>query len=444
LLVAVATVAQSAVMPSRGLAAAPSLPTFAAIPTTPDSVPYGSNDPGVSEFAARGYVQEEFFISGTIAGMPYTTRLLVRRPADPRRFSGIIVAESIRSTASRSMWGVRAYLMRRGHAYVEIGSNRLAILKLVKPSNPTRYAALVVPDPHPGHLLFGHVHEIVAQAGLLLKTNPPGGPFAGFQVTRVVLAGCSEQGLFVKMYMRDSHTLYRTAEGRSIYDGYFPACVADWPDAVRLDNGTIVKNFASPPVDVPVINFTTQGEPEGWAQNGRLYRRPDSDAPGDRFRLYEVAGMPHGVDTRRTSGTVTCNGPQQASRFPGAHLVNSALDKLIRWVDEGVVPPRAERLATGAPAGPILKDTYGNALGGIRSTYVDVPIATYETCSANPLAGFQVPFSAQRLAELYSSGDAYVRAVNRRVDELVREGWYLEEDADDIRADAVEIAKGMK
>ena len=399
--------------------------------TTGDSVPYGSADADVAKLAVFGYVQQEFFISGTTAGKPYTTRILVRRPADPSQFSGIVVAESIRSTGSRSMWGIRTYLMRNGHAYVELGSNRLGIHNLVKPSNPTRYAALNVPDP--GGLFFGHVHEIIAQGGMLLKSDPPDGPFAGFRVRRVILAGCSEQGLIIRLYMRDSHGLYRMAGGHPVFDGYFPACVADWPTSL---SGLVVENFTPSPIDVPVINLATQQEPESWPDSGRLYRRPDSDEPDDRFCLYEVAGMPHGVTRRRTPGATTCDG-QRTSRFPSEHVTNNALDKLIRWVDQGIVPPRADRLATAGPAGPIEVDENGNAVGGVRTTCLDVPIAAYRTCM---LSGYEVPFSPQRLAERYQSSGDYVNQVNRRLDELIREGWYLEEDAQEIRTEAAQIA----
>ncbi len=416
----------------------PPIPTVTRVPTTADSVPYGSNDPDVANLATFGYVEEEFFISSTIGGMPYTTRILVRRPADPKKFSGIVLAESIRSTAVRSMWGLRTYLMRSGHAYVELGSNRRGILTLVKPSNPTRYAALNIPDVDPGGRVFGHVQEIIAQGGMLLKSNPPTGPFAGFRVRKVILGGCSEQGVIVRMYMRDSHRLYRTADGHSIFDGYFPSCVADWPVEVRFDDGRVIENFTSPPVDVPVINLTGQQEPESWPESGRRYRRPDSDTPDDRYRLYEAAGMPHGFGRRR-SGTAC--GDHRATSFPGNHVANNALDKLIQWVDRGVVPPRAERLATASPAGAIQTDANGNAIGGVRTTYLDVPIATYHTCA---LSGYEVPFSRQELAELYPSPSDYVSRVNRRLDELVRQGWYLKEDADEIRAEAVDIAKEMK
>ena len=430
-----ATIGLSSGLLTVGRAATPPIPDVTPVPTTSDSVPYGSDDPDVASLAAFGYVQDEFFISGTVDGMPYTTRILVRRPADPSNFSGIVLAESIRSTGIHTMWGLRDYLMRRGHAYVELGSNRHGILNLVKPSNPSRYAALSMPAVDPDRLVFGHVQAIMAQGGMLLKSNVPSGPFNGFRVKRVILGGCSEQGLIIRIYMRDSHWEYRTADGGPIYDGYFPVCVADWPDAVQFDSGRVVGNFTPPPVDVPVINLAGQQEVESWPEFGRKYRRPDSDAPSDQYRLYEVAGMPHGF-FRRTTGTAC--GDHQASDFPGNHVANNALDKLIAWVDQGVVPPRVERLATAGPAGAIEVDTSGNAIGGVRTTSMDVPIAAYHTCVM--LSGYKVPFSRERLTELYSSPEDYVSRVNRRVNELVQEGWYLKEDAEEVRKEAALIA----
>lgn len=70
-------------------------------------------DPRPVDLAAAGYVQEEFFASGvarafaadgplgpngrwhvTVSGSaPYTTRVVVRRPSDPSRLSGVVVVE---------------------------------------------------------------------------------------------------------------------------------------------------------------------------------------------------------------------------------------------------------------------------------------------------------------------------------------------------------------
>jgi hypothetical protein len=74
----------------------------------------------------------------------------------------------------------------------------------------------------------------------------------------VILAGCSEQGVIVRQYMRDGHSVHRTADGKSIYDGYFPACVADWPEQFILVDGQPLKNFTPGPIEVPVVNLAGQ------------------------------------------------------------------------------------------------------------------------------------------------------------------------------------------
>ena len=50
-----------------------------------------------TEPEAYDYQTEEYFVSGTANGAPYTTRILVRSPEKAKRFSGIVVAESMHS-----------------------------------------------------------------------------------------------------------------------------------------------------------------------------------------------------------------------------------------------------------------------------------------------------------------------------------------------------------
>ena len=422
-------------------AAATPVPTFVAVPTTATSQPYGSNDGGVANLADFGYVQEEFFISGTAQGSAYTTRILVRRPIDPDDFSGTVIAESIRSTATRSMWSLRDYIMRSGHAYVEIGSNITAINNLVKPSNPARYGSLSMPasmnlPPNTG-AVFGHVLEIMAQGGALLKTDPAGGPFDGFGVRNVILGGCSEQGLIIRQYMRDAHPIYREEDASSIFDGYFPACVADWPSQVILINGVPFANFTQGAIEVPVINLTGQMEVEAWPQDGRKFRRPDGDLPGDKYRVYEIAGMGHGLSQSST----VCAAGQQPSQFKAQYVSNNALDKLIQWVDRGIPPPHGTPLLTASPNGPLLKDANGNARDGVRSYQVDVPVATYNTGVS--LCTWQVSFATATLRSLYPNRGTYISQTNHSLHDLEKDGWILKEDAKTAKDDARDLAKTL-
>jgi hypothetical protein len=198
-------------------------------------------------------------------------------------------------------------------------------------------------------------------------------------------------------------------------------------------------------------------------QDGIDYRRPDSDELGEEFRLYEVAGMPHnlswmhpllldGLDIATTAGE-RCVNP--LNTFPYNPTVSMGLDHLLRWVEDGTPPPRAEPIeVTGEPGeadAAIVRDEHGNALGGVRSTTLDVPVATHLALNDprdpdNDLSpgsclvyGSQLDFSPEELEELYGDRAGYLDAVDERLDELVADGWYLEQFASDLRARAERV-----
>ena len=78
-------------------------------------------------------------------------------------------------------------------------------------------------------------------------------------------------------------------------------------------------------------------------------------------------------------------------------------------------------------------DGYGNVLGGVRSTYVDVPVATHTADNTGPestnclVYGSHIPFTDGILSEIYDSREDYASRVSKRLDELVQDGWLLEE-----------------
>jgi hypothetical protein len=56
--------------------------------------------------------------------------------------------------------------------------------------------------------------------------------------------------------------------------------------------------------------------------------------------------------------------------------VNAALENVDRWVRHGIPAPRAERIAFrtgGTEKAEFVFDEFGNAVGGVRNPYLDVP-----------------------------------------------------------------------
>src|SRR3546814_19035331 len=90
--------------------------------------------------------------------------------------------------------------------------------------------------------------------------------------------------------------------------------------------------------------------------------------------------------------------------------MQAALRALDRWVRTGEAPPIAERLQV-PDSGALVLDAHGNARGGVRSPWVDVPTAQLSGLGQDGpgllrLFGSTQPFDDAKLAALYPNGRA--------------------------------------
>lgn len=382
--------------------------------------------------ADYGYRRLEYFVSGTANDEPYTTRVVVRRPGNDTDYSGLVLAESMHISGSAHMFEFSAaYLMDSGHVAVEIQTTPP---QLQQEFNAERYAALDIRN--------GQANDILAQVGALIKSVD--GPMGDLGVRKMVLGGTSMSAGTLINYLA-VHPRYRTPDMQHIYDGYFPT-----------STGSDV-----PRIDVPVIEMPTQLEVQS-----NVTRRDDGDEPGNQFRLYEFTGIGH-VDARDNDRLLPNPCEHPLSTMPSQAYWSVSLNHLLRWVDEGVLPPRADRVWLDRnvmnDGSPMVLDDNGNPVGGIRSPYVDVPTATYTAgnVAADPLparvsayvaangaqgaqtmcrlSNYQYSFDADKLEELYGSPRAFRQAFEARLNELEAEGWSLPLYRDMILADAEAI-----
>jgi hypothetical protein len=362
------------------------------------------------------YDTDEYFLSGTANGKPYKTRLVIRKPSDSSKFTGLVLAESMHPAGNAHGFEYNSiYLMSSGHIAAEILTSGNA-----QPAgkNRERYADLTMSGDQ--------VNEILAQAGALIKSSQ--GPLAGMTVRKMVLFGTSASSAVLTNYL-PAHMVYRTPDMKHIYDGFMPT-----------SNGTNIQQ-----VDVPLIQVPTQHEYENVGTT-----RQDGDAPGEQYRDYEFAGMGH-LDARNNLARL----PQSAcvnplSQYPMEAYMSVALYHLVRWVDQGIVPPKADRVLIDrnrANDGSLMVlDKSGNATGGIRNPYTDLPIAKYTARNtAAPVGGnaqlcglsvYQTPIAKAELKKMYGSKDSYVKKVDARLKELEKAGWSLPVYHDLIVADA--------
>src|SRR3954468_985512 len=175
-------------------AATPAVPMISAAVAAPGHMypdPAVSLVPTAVKVEDFPYVTEEYFVSGTAAGAPYQTRIIVRRPSDPKAFSGTVVAEA-QHAGGRSLifeWS-RVSVLTRHHLFVEIVHSPANVATL-KMFNAERYAPL--------NIVMGQANEIIAQVGRAVKAKA--GPFARYDVKRITLMGTSASSQTVRTYL---------------------------------------------------------------------------------------------------------------------------------------------------------------------------------------------------------------------------------------------------
>jgi hypothetical protein len=283
-------------------------------------------------------------------------------------------------------------------------------------------------------------NEILAQVGSLVR----GGTLVGGPVRKMVLAGTSMTAGVLVNYL-PAHMVYRTPQMQRIYDGFMP-----------MSNGALVRD-----VDVPVIHVPTMHE-----VSGNITNKQDADEAGKQYRLYEFSGMGH-IDTRDSARMKPNPCALPLSAFPVQAYMAVALDHLFKWVDKGVVPPRADRIWLDRnqhnDGSNMALDEHGNPRGGIRTTYVDVPTMTYTIRpaaaatipagaspyiaaggqqAANQMCGLstsQTAFAPEKLKSLYKTRQAYVKAVETRLTALEKAGWSLPLYREMILGDAAKV-----
>lgn len=427
-----------------------------------------------------GYQQAEYFLSGTAssytargtlgsdgkwsvdadARADYKTRIVVYRPVRPGDFNGTVIVEWLNVSggldAAPDWIMAHTELIRSGYAWVGVsaqkagidGGSSIGVVDLaLKQVDPARYGSLV----HPGDSFSYDMYTQSARA----VVDPAGiDPLDGLKVQHVIAAGESQSAFRMMTYVN------AFGIGNDLFDGYFihsrgrgSAALSQAPQAEIATPSTVV---VRDDLDVPVMMVQTESD------LFLLGSVPDRQDDTDLFRLWEIAGTAH-ADTYTTSGLYDRgNDPQYArivetsSPVPGIiecaspinsgpqhFVVSAAIAALRAWIVDGTLPATADRLALNEAGTGFLYDAVGNVQGGVRTPYVDAPIARLSGEGQGGaglcfLFGTTELFDATQRATLYPSHDIYVNAVSASVDAAVEQGFLLQPDGELIKAAARE------
>lgn len=275
--------------------------------------------------------------------------------------------------------------------------------------------------------------------------------------------GGSQSAMLLTTYINAIHEKACLLQGKTVFDG-FMLTVGATPIPINQDAEhrfspddprNMIKNSS-----VPVIRFMSESEFRSMNIWPMLpTRRADSDALNDRFRLYEVPGVSHSVsytnNARPNSKVLEKIGVKQSAKpnyivnnLPAHYLWRGALVNLDKWVREGTPPPHAQSYIVvdnenvemdvyGKNMIPtVVRDGFGNAVGGLRTPYVDLPFATYAMYpKGNRLSGEVIPFDKQKFEQLYGNREAYMQKFSAYVDAMTEQRWVTKEDGEQMKRD---------
>jgi hypothetical protein len=424
------------------------------MPRTEASIPFGTEllpkappDLPTVDLARYGYVEEEYAISGIAntysedgtqivkANLPYKTRLLIRRPKDPAKWSGDVQLGPFRDVTELSEnWNFAwPYFVRHGDIWIGFTMAGANVAGMLKKFDPVRYARIDIPDDAIRMDLLAQVAWMAKSAdGLLAQLGYP------IQKAKVFSSGWSLVGnLQVHFINGGHHDRARTPDGGPVIDGYIPG----------IGMAALLRH----PKDAPVIRVQSETEFHGLfdrygSGDEVAIRQPDSDKPDDRFRFYELAGTAHAdfadnflknipvFQLTHDLKEMPCNSPRD-TRSGKRAFARAAYANLSKWVRSGAAPPPAsDRWIALNADGSIKRDEHGNTVGGVQPYWIAVPTSVFVVrrldAATDPCSvfGTERPFPAPEFGRLYGDGQAYLNKVKAHLSELVRDRYMLEED----------------
>ena len=460
-------------------------------PITDPGTPFLINTSSDQALAAAGYEAKEYFISGTATsyrnvndepanGMwevepagsaPYKTRILVYRPVDTARFNGTVVMEWFNVSggleAGPDWMLMHNELLRRGYAWIGVSAQyggvegsaatSLGLVKMdLKTADAERYGSLSHPGDDYSYDIYSQVARVVRKPG---RVNP----LTGCRIERILAVGQSQSAMQLTAYINAIQPRVKLFDGFLVHGrfcsaslGGFASAEGDLSDIGEIDLSGMAPVFIRTDINVPVLIL----ESETDVMILGYYKARQDDT--DKIRLWEMAGTAHADLYVVVTGTQdTGNDPSVAnvvevtSPYPGFiecdlpinagpqhFIVKAAIHQLDKWVHTGVAPKPAPRLEIVGDPPEFVLDALGNAKGGIRTPYVDAPIARLSglgqplTPLIGSLFGTTKLFDKATLKKLYPDHSTYVKAVKKSTDAAVKAGFLLHEDGELIKAAA--------
>ena len=393
-----------------------------------------------------GYTDDEYFVSGSASSYvpagehgsdgrwdaepsgtaDYTTRIVVLKPSDAAEFNGTVIVEWLNVSGgidAPAIWFMaHRELVREGYAYVAVSAQQVGVEggaslgfdMSLKKQDPERYWHLSHPKDAFSYDIFSHVGRLIRESGVLEPLEPE----------FVVAVGESQSAMFLTTYVNAVDPLVKIYDGFLIHSRFGPAAPLDGSSifAEPDDSAPEAVKFR-PDLRVPLMTVLTETDLVGGVRPGYyLARQPDTEM----LRAWEIPGTAHAdnytiqvgrIDTgfapldelvaayAPTNALMGQQLPHYINFAPQHHYVlQAAIAGLHEWIRAGVAPPESARMELSDTDPPqLVLDEHGLAKGGVRTPWVDVPIARTSGVGTgeSPLShlfGSGEPFNAATLS----------------------------------------------
>jgi len=300
------------------------------------------------------YVEEEYIVGGKanvyhwsdneryphilLREAPYCSRMIVRKPRDPQKFSGLIHCELMNSNSgldrSNAGWApCHEHLMSYGHASISFTISERA-MKVMRLFDPARYGDLQFKNPIPKDERMpietlhglpldeetedGLQYDFYSQVAALIKAKREDSPFIGYDVKKLMLQGTTPGNL--SAYVAAVHPVTKLPDGTPCFDGFL-IFMTGAPGALNnsrnmLDPFDFRDLYYS---EVPFIHLNTVADMLGDTMHPSwsvMWRRYQPNEEGRYLRLIEMAGG--GIGIKFTAQYGNCKEDMEKAAATGA------------------------------------------------------------------------------------------------------------------------------
>ena len=246
--------------------------------------------------------------------------------------------------------------------------------------DPARYGSLKHPGDNYSYDIFTQAAEVVRHPGAVK-------PLGALTPAHLIADGESQSAFRLVTYVD------AIAPTNKTFDGFFIHSRSGGA-AELVTAGTTANILGGPSLalirgdsTVPVFLFETETDVLGIVGLTPFAsaRQPDTA----RLHTWEVAGTAHAdqylldYGAQGMPGDAGTLGCTNVNSGPQHWVVDTALHAMNAWVTGGTPPPTGNPLHLADAGTGFAQDAQGNALGGVRTAAVDVPIATYSGQSAS-------------------------------------------------------------